>query len=267
MGCWLCAHMELPSPPDLGTVARLAAAAATAAASGLACACTFGDAAAGGLPLPQPLRADLTRVWVVGHSGTGKTTTARRMAAKLGALHVDLDELHWLPGWQQRPADEMVAMLEAQLAAAPAGRWVVSGNYTRIVGPVMREAATALVWCCPAFWANQRQLWWRTAARWLQGSRCCNGNVETPANILQLNSESILYYGWWFYDRTARKLQALADEMLGANTNASFSPAAFSNRCMARCAAEEGRIRPQDFLVLRSLADADALVAATGTEG
>ena len=40
----------------------------------------------------------------LGLSGTGKTTTARRMAAKLGALHVDLDELHWLPGWQQRPA-------------------------------------------------------------------------------------------------------------------------------------------------------------------
>ena len=92
-----------------------------------------------------------------------------------------------------------------------------SATQQRFVGPVMREATTALVWCCPAFWANQRQLWWRTAARWLKGSRCCNGNVETPANILQLNSESILYYGWCFYDRTKAKLQVLADEMLGEN--------------------------------------------------
>ena len=159
-------------------------------------------------------------------------------------------------------------MLEAELAVAPQGRWVVSGNYTRFVGPVMREATTALVWCCPAFWANQRQLWWRTAARWLKGSRCCNGNVETPANILQLNSESILYYGWCFYDRTKEKLQLLADEMLGANTIAcKLRGAGFSHTGGALLPSGEGRIRPQDFIVLRSLADADALVAATGPGG
>ena len=67
-----------------------------------------------------------------------------KMAEALGALHVDLDELHWLPGWQERPGDEMVAMLAEQLAAAPGGRWVVSGNYTRFVGSYMRAAATAL---------------------------------------------------------------------------------------------------------------------------
>ena len=223
-------------------VGTAAAATTAAAAAGLACACTFGDALAGRQGPPssaaEPLRADLTRVWVVGHSGTGKTTTARRMAEALGALHVDLDELHWLPGWQERSGDEMVAMLAEQLAAAPGGRWVVSGNYTRFVGPYMRAAATALVWMRPAFYASQRQLWRRTARRWLDGGTVCNGNVETLRNILQFNMESILYYGWFFYDRTNAKLQVLADDLLAG-----------------------GRILPKDVVTLRSLSEADELVA------
>lgn len=222
---------------------RTAGGAAAAAAAGLACACAFGDALAHARPAGEahPAQANLTRVWVVGHSGTGKTTTARLLAEKLGALHVDLDELHWLPGWRQRPDAEMLAMLVEQLDAAPSGRWVVSGNYTRIIAPWMAEHTTALVWMRPGFYANQRQLWRRTAKRWLDGGTVCNGNVESVANILQLNIESILYYGWVYFDATEAKLQALANSLVA-----------------------EGRIRPQDVLMPRSLTEADELVALVG---
>ena len=221
--------------------AQFAGGAAAAGAASLACACAFGDALVHARPRAgeaHPAQANLTRVWVVGHSGTGKTTTARRLAEKLGALHVDLDELHWLPGWRQRPDPEMLAMLVEQLDAAPAGRWVVSGNYTRIIAPWMREHTTALVWMRPGFYANQRQLWCRTAKRWFDGGTVCNGNVESVANILQLNIESILYYGWFYFDATEAKLQALANSLVA-----------------------EGRIRPQDVLMPRSLAEADEVVA------
>ncbi len=159
------------------------------------------------------------------------------MAEKLGALHVDLDELHWLPGWSERPNDEMLAMLVEQLGAAPDGRWVVSGNYSRIVAPWMRENATALVWMRPGFYANQRQLWWRTAKRWLDGGTCCNGNVECLSNILQLNSDSILYYGWSYHNATEAKVQDIVNSFVA-----------------------DRLIRAQDVITLRSLAEADELV-------
>jgi hypothetical protein len=233
------ALIDMASSTAALRAAQLAGGAAAAAAAGLACACAFGDALADGRPVaaPHPGQADLTRVWVVGHCGTGKTTTARRMAEKLGALHVDLDELHWLPGWTERPNDEMLAMLVEQLGAAPEGRWVVSGNYSRIVFPWMRENATALVWMRPGFYAAQRQLWWRTAKRWLDGGTCCNGNVESLSNIMQLNKESILYYGWSYYQATQAKLEALSNSLVA-----------------------EGMIRAQDVIMLRSLVEADELV-------
>ena len=232
------------------TVRPGAGAAALAAGSALGCCyCSLSDtlqsaAAAEALPLQQQrvgdaaCEADLRRVWVIGHSGVGKTTTARRMAAELGALHVDLDELHWLPGWVERPADEMLALLVEQLATAPGGRWVVSGNYTRFVQSHMRGEITALVYLHLPFWANQQQLLARTATRWLDGGTCCNGNVEELRNIFQLNKGSILYWGWTGYERMTTKLQAIATGVLA-----------------------EGRLRPSGVLVLRSVADADALVA------
>ena len=42
-------------------------------------------------------QADLTRVVVVGTTCSGKTTYAGRLARALGAQHVELDALYWLP--------------------------------------------------------------------------------------------------------------------------------------------------------------------------
>lgn len=231
----------MTAPRGVGLrAAQFAGGTAVGAAAGLVCACTFGDRvpALGHTPT-YPVRADLRRVWVVGHSGTGKTTTARRMAERIGALHIDLDELHWLPGWKERPNDEMLRMLVDQLGKAPEGRWVVSGNYSRIVGHWMREHSTALVWMRPGFFASQRQLWVRTAKRWIDGRTVCNGNVETLSNILQFNNESILYYGWFSFGATDAKLQVLTSSLV-----------------------TEGRIRQEDVITLRSLLEADELIEA-----
>lgn len=85
---------------------------------------------------------DFSRVSVVGTSGSGKSTLARSLAEAAGVPHVELDALHWEPGW--RPADPGV--FRARVEQAVAGpRWVCDGNYSAVRDLVWKRA-TAIVW-------------------------------------------------------------------------------------------------------------------------
>ncbi len=82
-----------------------------------------------------------SRISVVGTTGSGKTTFARRLAAALDAPHVELDALHWGPGWT--PADSDV--FRARVAEAVAGEsWVACGNYRAVRDIVWARADTVV---------------------------------------------------------------------------------------------------------------------------
>ena len=50
------------------------------------------------------LRTDAdARIVVVGSSGAGKTSLARRLAAQLGVPHIELDALHFAEDWIEVP--------------------------------------------------------------------------------------------------------------------------------------------------------------------
>lgn len=50
------------------------------------------------MALPEPL-PDQVRMVVVGDSGSGKTTVARRLARHLNVQHIELDALFNEKGW------------------------------------------------------------------------------------------------------------------------------------------------------------------------
>lgn len=92
--------------------------------------------------MPPARTPSLQRVVVVGMSGAGKSTVARRLALALGAPHVELDALFWGPEWEPRmPAD----FRRDVDAAAGGGRWIVDGNYGS-VRHLVWPRATAIVW-------------------------------------------------------------------------------------------------------------------------
>ncbi len=85
------------------------------------------------------------RIVVVGTSGAGKTTLARRIAALLVLPHIELDAINWQPGWRDLTRHDPEEFVRRVNEAIQAEAWVVDGNY----GPVRDSIwprATHLVW-------------------------------------------------------------------------------------------------------------------------
>jgi adenylate kinase family enzyme len=82
------------------------------------------------------------RVAVVGVTGSGKTTFARGLSARLGVPYVELDALHWQPNWTGTDPDQLRARV-AQAVERPG--WVIEGNYSK-VRDLIWPAADTLVW-------------------------------------------------------------------------------------------------------------------------
>jgi adenylate kinase family enzyme len=69
----------------------------------------------------------MVRILVLGSSGSGKSTFARRLGGKLGIDVIHLDAFYWQPNWIETPQDDwnriLIRLLEGD-------RWVMDGNYT-----------------------------------------------------------------------------------------------------------------------------------------
>jgi adenylate kinase family enzyme len=76
-------------------------------------------------------------------SGNGKTTLARRLAARLDVPCVELDALVHGPGWTETPDDELRRLIEPVLRS---DGWVIDGVYDRKLGWLVLDAADTVVW-------------------------------------------------------------------------------------------------------------------------
>jgi adenylate kinase family enzyme len=86
------------------------------------------------------------RISVVGTSGSGKTTLARKIAAALDIPFIELDAINWQPGWRDLNTHDPDEFRRRVDEATRIPDWVVDGNYGSVVGKIIRERATHLVW-------------------------------------------------------------------------------------------------------------------------
>ncbi|HEY2355672.1 MAG TPA: hypothetical protein VGH79_12320 [Gaiellaceae bacterium] len=126
----------------------------------------------------------MRRVAVMGGSCTGKTTTSRALAARLGVPHIELDALHHGPGWQEARADVFQARVREAFAAAPDG-WVVDGNYRSKLGDLVLEAADTAVLLEPPFLRTFGRSLKRTTRRTFTREELWNGNTERFRHVFR----------------------------------------------------------------------------------
>jgi adenylate kinase family enzyme len=101
----------------------------------------------------------MKRILVIGCSGGGKSTLARKLGEKLSLPVVHLDVLFWKPGWVESSYEEFRPKIAAAVAE---DRWIVDGNFSRTFDIRLPRADTVI-------WVDQprRVCLWRAFRRTL----------------------------------------------------------------------------------------------------
>ena len=86
----------------------------------------------------------MQRVLVMGSSGSGKSTFARRLSDMTGLPFVSLDAMYWKPGWVASDNAEFGQRV-AEVARRP--QWVMDGNFTSSgAGELRRQVSDTVIW-------------------------------------------------------------------------------------------------------------------------
>jgi adenylate kinase family enzyme len=139
----------------------------------------------------------MQRIRVVGTSGSGKTTMARRLAERLNLPHLELDALQHLGGWRAAPLGEFNQRLEAFLAASdPRGGWVIDGNYNARA-PRLLEIADTIVWLDYPRQVVMARVLRRTVGRVVLRRQLWNGNRERLRTLFSRDPEvNVVLWAW-----------------------------------------------------------------------
>ena len=154
----------------------------------------------------------MDRVRVVGSSGSGKTTTARALAARLDVPVLELDAVHWLPGWQERDPDEFRRLVSDFASAAP--RWVIDGNYNSRLGDAIDHLVDTVVWLDLPRWRVTSSLVARTLRRSVTRTELWgSGNTERLPNLFKRDPlENIVLWSWTNHSRYSSRYRQRQSE-------------------------------------------------------
>jgi adenylate kinase family enzyme len=140
------------------------------------------------------------RIVVIGTTSSGKSTLAERIAKRFSFNFIELDALHWEPGWQEAPLE---IFRERVRMATQAERWIVAGNY-HVARDLVWSRAEAVIWLDYSlpriFW----QLTRRTFLRWWTQELLWGTNREPFWVHFKLWSQESLFH-WLFKTYWRRK--------------------------------------------------------------
>jgi len=145
------------------------------------------------------------RIVVIGVTSSGKSTLAENIANRLNMDFIELDALHWEPGWQEAPLDVFRCRVEQAIRGE---KWIVAGNY-HVVRDLIWPKAEAIIWLDYPFLTVLWQLTRRTFTRWWTQELLWGTNHEPLLVHLKLWSQDSLYH--WLVKTYWRRKREIPD--------------------------------------------------------
>lgn len=146
----------------------------------------------------------MQRVMINGGPGSGKSTLARALGAATGLPVYHMDQIHWEPGWVQRPQEERITMANA-IEASDA--WIFEGGLSATYDNRASRADTMIWLDLP-----MPLRWWRVVWRLIKsyGKTRPDAAPDCPEIF---HAETLTFWKWiWDTRNTHRiKLQKLID--------------------------------------------------------
>jgi adenylate kinase family enzyme len=149
----------------------------------------------------------MKRAVIIGNSGGGKSTLARRLSSAWRSPHVEIDSLLWQPGWELTPV-EIYNIEHARLIAEES--WIIDGLGRLDSIPDRLARATDIVVVDMPLWVH----FWLAAERQMQWS---TGAIENPpAGLAKMPSTEALFRTIWEVDQSwmpeIRRLVSLEEQ-------------------------------------------------------
>lgn len=159
--------------------------------------------------MPRATESDaVRRILIYGVTGSGKSTTAQRIAARTGLPLTLADELTWEPGWVPVPEAEQRGRFEAVVAQ---DGWVLDTAYSIWLDVVLRRVDLVVGLDYPRWFSLQRLIR-RSVRRAIDKKPICNGNTESFRQMF--SRDSILA---WHFNSFARKRDRMREWAAGTD--------------------------------------------------
>ncbi|TQV69998.1 P-loop NTPase family protein [Aliiroseovarius halocynthiae] len=144
----------------------------------------------------------LTRIMVIGASGSGKSTVAKALGGALDLPVVHGDRFYWLPGWVARERVEVKRLFDE---AALADHWIIDGNNSESM--MMRaERAHLIIY----LHLNKYQRMWRVFLRSLRNFGQTRPDMGDGCPE-RFDREFLFNWVWKYDQRSKPKMDWFAD--------------------------------------------------------